>query len=103
MVEILMGEVEAVKNPLNGADMCNRKDVVKPEQMVDRLWFEPATTETAPKAYYVPADATKAIDLLKAHGVQMKAVTQPVTGARAVHDRHQYRGTALRRAPDAQG
>ncbi len=80
MVEILMGEVEAVKNPVNGADMCHRKDVVKPEQMADMLWFEPATTETAPKAYYVPADATKAIDLLKAHGVQMKAVIQPVKG-----------------------
>jgi len=44
------------------------------------LWFEPATTETAPSAYYVPADAAKAIDLLKAHGIQMKAVAQPVTG-----------------------
>jgi zinc carboxypeptidase len=80
MVEILMGDVEAVKNPVNGADMCNRKDVVKPEQMVDMMWFEPATTETAPAAYYVPADATKAIELLKAHGVQLKAAGQPVKG-----------------------
>jgi hypothetical protein len=80
MVEILMGEVEAIKNPVNSADMCNRKNVVKPEQMVDMLWFEPVTTEAAPSAYYVPADATKAIELLKAHGVQMKAVTQPVKG-----------------------
>src|SRR4051794_40670510 len=68
MVEILMGEVEAIKNPVNDADMCNRKDVVKAEQMVDMMWFEPATTETAPSAYYVPAAATKAIELLKAHG-----------------------------------
>jgi hypothetical protein len=80
MVEILMGEVEPEKNPLNGADMCRRKDVVKPEQMVDMRWFEPATTETAPSAYYVPADAGKAIELLKAHGVLMKAVSQPVKG-----------------------
>jgi hypothetical protein len=80
MVEILMGEVEAVKNPVNDAAMCNRKDVVKPEQMVDMMWFEPATTETAPAAYYVPAGATKAIELLKAHGVQMKAVSQTVKG-----------------------
>ena len=48
MVEILMGEVEDEKNPLNGALMNRRKDVVKPEQMVDMMWFEPATTETAP-------------------------------------------------------
>jgi hypothetical protein len=80
MVEILMGEVENETNPLNGAVMNRRKDVVKPEQMVDMLWFEPAATETVPSAYYVPADATKAIDLLKAHGIQMKAVAQPIKG-----------------------
>jgi hypothetical protein len=80
MVEILMGEVEDEKNPLNGALMNRRKDVVKPEQMVDMMWFEPATSETAPSAYYVPATATKAIELLKAHGIQMKAVAQPVKG-----------------------
>jgi Zinc carboxypeptidase len=80
MVEILMGEVEDEKNPLNGALMNRRKDVVKPEQMVDMMWFEPATTETVPAAYYVPATAAKAIELLKAHGIQMKAVAQPVKG-----------------------
>jgi len=80
MVEILMGEVEDEKNPLNGAVMNRRKDVVKPEQMVEMMWFEPATTESAPAAYYVPATATKAIELLKAHGIQMKAVAQPVKG-----------------------
>jgi hypothetical protein len=80
MVDILMGEVEPVKNPVSGRDMCNRKDVVTHERMVDMMWFEPATTETAPASYYIPADATKAIALLKAHGVQMRAVTQPVKG-----------------------
>lgn len=80
MVEILMGEVENETNPINGAVMNRRKDVVKPEQMVDMMWFEPATTETVPSAYFVPADATKAIELLKSHGVQMKAVSQPVKG-----------------------
>ena len=72
MVEILMGEVEPEKNPLNGSDMCRRKDVVKPEQMADMMLFEPATTETA--AYYVPPTAAKAIELLKAHGIQMREV-----------------------------
>jgi len=52
--------------------MCNRKDVVHSEQMVDMRWFEPATTETAPAAYYVPPTATKAIELLKAHGIRMR-------------------------------
>jgi hypothetical protein len=76
MVEILMGEVEPIKNPVNGADMCNRKDVVKPEQMIDMMWFEPAATETAAKAYYVPAAAAKAIELLKAHGIRMTRLRQ---------------------------
>jgi hypothetical protein len=55
--------------------MCRRKDVVKSEKMVDMMWFEPATSETVPSAYYVPLDDTKAIDLLKAHGIQMKEMT----------------------------
>ena len=80
MVEILMGEVEDEKNPVSGAVMNRRKDVVKPEQMVDMMWFEPAATETVPSAYYVPADATKAIELLKAHGLQMQQTGQPVQG-----------------------
>ena len=76
-IEILMGEVEPDKNPNNGADMCRRKDVVKPEQMVDMAWFEPATTETVPRGYYLPESLSKAADLLKAHGVKV----EPVRGA----------------------
>jgi len=72
MIDILMGEVEPVQNPVFGSTMCNRKDVVHSEQMVDMRWFEPATTETAPAAYYVPPTATKAIELLKAHGIRMR-------------------------------
>jgi hypothetical protein len=80
MVDILMGEVEPVRNPVSDRDMCNRKDVTRHEQMVDMMWFEPDTTEVVPSAYYVPAEATKAIDLLKAHGIVLRPVTQPVTG-----------------------
>lgn len=76
LIEILMGEVEDEKNPVNGALMNRRRDVVKPEPMVDMLWFEPSATETAPSAYYVPAAAVQAIALLKAHGVQMRDVRQ---------------------------
>jgi hypothetical protein len=72
MIEILMGEVEDETNPVSGAVMNRRKNVVRPEQMVDMLWFEPVTTETVPAAYYVPLTATKAVDHLKAHGIQMK-------------------------------
>jgi len=76
-VDILMGEVEPETNPLNDAVMCRRKDVTRTERMTDMMWFEPAATETVPSAYYVPADATKAIDLLKAHGLQMREAALP--------------------------
>jgi len=71
-IGIMMGEVEDETNPNNGAVMNRRKDVIKAEAMVDMMWFEPATTEAVPAAYYVPVSATKAIDLLKAHGIQMR-------------------------------
>jgi hypothetical protein len=79
-VEILMGEVDKVTNPNNGAVMNLRKDVVHPEQMIDMMWFEPTATEEVPATYYVPADATKALDLLKLHGIEMRQVQAPVAG-----------------------
>lgn len=81
MIDVLMGEVEPITNPVTNTVMCGRKDVVHEEKMVDMRWFEPATTETVPSAYYVPASATKAIDLLKEHGIQMRQVARPVRGA----------------------
>ena len=79
MVDVLMGEVEDEANPNNGVMMNRRKDVVHPEKMVDMLWFEPTTTAVVPSAYYVPAGATKALELLKRHGVQMKQISAPVS------------------------
>jgi hypothetical protein len=75
LVEILMGEVEDEINPVSGRAMNRRKNVVKPEPMVDMLWFEPATTEVAASAYYLPLTAVKAVDHLKAHGIQMRQTT----------------------------
>ena len=79
-VEILMGEVEDEINPVNGSCMNRRKDVLKAEMMRNGLWFEPTATELVPAEFYVPAEATKALEILRAHGVQMRAVTRPVTG-----------------------
>ena len=81
MIEILMGEVEDEMNPNNNARMNRRKDVVKPVQMFDELWFEPTVTDTVATTYYVPATATKAIDLLKLHGVKMTKLVAPVKAA----------------------
>lgn len=80
MIEILMGEIEDEKNPIDGSVMSRRKDVIVREQMIDRLWFEPTATETAPAAYYIPASAAKALELLRHHGVAMERVAAPVTG-----------------------
>jgi hypothetical protein len=81
MIEILMGEVEDELNPNNGARMNRRKDVIKPVQMIDALWFEPTITDSVATTYYVPATATKAIDLLKLHGLKMTKLTAPVKAA----------------------
>src|SRR2546422_8511102 len=80
MVDTLMGKVEDKKNPNNGAIMNRRKDVVRTEPMIDMLWFEPGATEIAPVEYYVPADATRALDLLSAHGIRMRQAQQPTGG-----------------------
>src|SRR5437764_10157298 len=79
-VQILMGEVEDVTNPKSGAQMYLRKDVVKPEEMINMMWFEPAASEVAPATYYMPAAATRAVDLLRAHGVRVEKVTRAMTG-----------------------
>ena len=79
-VTILMGETEDEKNPNNGNCMARRKDVLNAETMGNGMWFMATATETVPTEYYVPAGATKALDLLRAHGIEMRAVTRPVTG-----------------------
>jgi hypothetical protein len=80
MIDILMGEVEDELNPVSGQMMSRRKNVVRPEPMIDMLWFEPSLTEVVPTAYYVPADAESALNLLRMHGVQMSRVAAPVSG-----------------------
>ena len=80
MIDVLMGDVDEEKNPISGARMLRRKDVSKPEQMVDVTTFEPSATEVVPQAYYIPADATAALALLRAHGVRMREVARAVRG-----------------------
>jgi hypothetical protein len=80
MIEILMGEVEEEVNPVNNRPMSRRVNVSKPEMMLDRLWFSPTWHEEVPAAYYIPAKADKALDLLRAHGIQMRQATAPASG-----------------------
>jgi hypothetical protein len=80
LIEILMGEVEPELNPVSNRNMNRRVNVSKPEMMTDRLWFEPTKTEDVPTEYYVPESATASLELLRAHGVQLRRLTKPVTG-----------------------
>jgi len=80
MIEILMGEVEQELNPVSGRNMNRRLNVSKPEQMIDRLWFEPTKTEDVPTEYYIPESATASLELLRAHGIQLRRLTAPVGG-----------------------
>ena len=80
MIEILMGGVTQETNPVSGRSMNRRADVVKPEQMIDRLWFEATKTEDVPTEYYVPVSATAALNVLRAHGIQLRRVTEPIQG-----------------------
>jgi hypothetical protein len=48
--------------------------------MTDKMWFEPSSVEVAPTEYYIPATATKALDVLRAHGVDMRQLASAVKG-----------------------
>lgn len=72
-VEILLGATEEVQNPFTRAPMRRRLDVSEPTTMYEYGRFSATTTETAPAAYYVPADLTAVIDLLAAHGAEGSA------------------------------
>ena len=78
-VEILMGEVEEDVNPYSGRVMHKRKDVKRPEQMWEEATFEATEAERVPRAYYVPADEKLALERLRAHGIVLERVEQPVT------------------------
>jgi hypothetical protein len=80
MIEILMGAVTQEVNPVSGRNMNRRADVITKEMMIDRLWFEGTKTEDVPSEYYVPVSATAALNLLRAHGIQMRRVTEEIKG-----------------------
>jgi hypothetical protein len=80
MIEVLMGEVETEKNPISGNDMLRRKNVSKPEQMVDVTTFEPSATEVVPSEYYVPVGSREAVALLRSHGIEMFPLKRNVKG-----------------------
>jgi hypothetical protein len=69
LVEILLGEVEPEKHPVDGHVMHLRKDVKIPEKMAEYGTFKATESEWVRAAYFVPPQLTTVIDRLRAHGV----------------------------------
>lgn len=78
-VEILMGETELVLNPYSGRMITQRLDVVNPVMMLEAGTAQPTETETAPAAYFVPANEQAAIIKLELHGVMMEPLGEEMT------------------------
>jgi hypothetical protein len=77
--EILMGDTAEEVNPFSGQTMLRRLDVRKPEQMWLENTFESTESERVPSAYYIAAGLTGAIERLRAHGIRLETLDQPVT------------------------
>lgn len=92
---VLMGEVDEVSNPLAGAPMLLRRDVVREERMPVFVAFEAAETERVPAAYLLPPGLDSVVSRLRAHGVRL-VEAQP--GAREV-EVFRIRTTALAERP----
>ena len=74
-VQILMGECEEERNPYTGQMMLRRKNVSKPETMLEAITFEPSETIRAPRAYVIPGSLSpqtmrRVLDRLQAHGIR---------------------------------
>jgi hypothetical protein len=68
-VEILMGEVDQEQNPYSGEIILRRRNVTRVETMAEYGAFAATEVERVPSAYLVPADLTRLLEKLAAHGV----------------------------------
>ncbi|MEM8488981.1 MAG: M14 family metallopeptidase [Bacteroidota bacterium] len=78
-IQILMGEVDEVRNPYSGEIMLERKNVLNPVTMADFSTFAPADMESVPIAYYIDATAKDVLHKLADHGVKMAQLDQDMT------------------------
>jgi hypothetical protein len=70
-IEVLMGAVDEERNPYTGATIYRRRDERTVERMPDFGTFVATEVAVAPAAYLVPAELTRVIERLEAHGVQL--------------------------------
>ncbi|MDT8368256.1 MAG: M14 family metallopeptidase [Longimicrobiales bacterium] len=79
LVEILMGDVVEEPHPYTGATILRRVDVVTPTPMREYGSFMASDSEVVPAVYQIPPDAEVILDRLRAHGIEMTALTEPRT------------------------
>jgi len=77
-VEILMGEVEALRHPYTGETMLRRLPLQRPESMADCAAFRGIETSRVPAAWLIPPGLEPAIELLTAHGIRWHALSEPL-------------------------
>ena len=81
-VDILVGEVTRVKNPLNGVDMIAMvPDKMRAVKMQDFGLFTATRTVPAARAYLFPAEdgLRVPVEKLRAHGIRVEELTAPLT------------------------
>ena len=77
---ILLGAVEERTNPVSGLTYLARLDSVLPERMPSYDRFAPTEAETVPQAYFVSESATRILELLRAHGIELMPPPPPGSG-----------------------
>ncbi len=76
-VEILMGDVETLRNPYSGSSYYERKDTVYTQTMPEWGAFEPTETARAPAHYVVSASAASVVGAyLDTHGVIYSSISE---------------------------
>jgi hypothetical protein len=77
-----IGQVDVLMSapPAAGAPAAKRTESSTTVTMRDRLRYEPASDEDLAAEYFLPADGTAIVDLLKQHGIQVRQLTQPTKG-----------------------
>lgn len=79
-VDILVGEIEHVKNPRSDREMTvMRADKFTPVKMIEYGTFQAARTSAMPEAYVIPASETVVIQKLTAHGLSFERLAQTKT------------------------
>ena len=78
-VEILVGEVEKIKNPRNGKDMTAMlENKITPMKMDDFGMFAATRSVNAPRAYLFKADS-KIVEKLLQHGITVEELSAELT------------------------